>query len=78
MIGLAMKSKQLRLKQNWSQFSLLVLVNAFVGAMIGLEPSILPQIAESEFHLAAKSAILSFIVLFGLSKAFTNFTGHNR
>lgn len=77
MIGSTMKSPQLGLKQNWSQFSLLVLVNAFVGAMIGLERSILPQIAENEFHLAAKSAILSFIVVFGLSKAFTNyFAGH--
>lgn len=63
----------LGLKQNLWQFSLLVIVNAFVGAMIGLERSILPAIAEQEFHLAAKSAILSFIVVFGLVKALTNY-----
>lgn len=64
---------QLGLKENLGQFSLLVLVNAFVGAMVGLERSILPQIAEKEFHLAAKAAILSFIVVFGFSKAFMNY-----
>ena len=66
-------SPQLGLKENALQFSLLVLVNAFVGAMIGLERSILPEIAEKEFHLAAKTAVLSFIVVFGFSKAFTNY-----
>src|SRR6266436_7347577 len=55
------------------QFALLVLVNAFVGAMIGLERAILPAIAEQEFHLAATAAVLSFIVVFGLTKAFTNY-----
>lgn len=64
---------KLGLKENLFQFSLLVVVNAFVGAMIGLERSILPSIAEKEFHLAAKSAILSFIVVFGLSKAAMNY-----
>jgi MFS family permease len=48
-------------------------VNAFVGAMIGLERSILPLLAEREFHLAARAAILSFIVVFGVSKAATNY-----
>ncbi len=57
---------QLGLKANWPQFSLLLLVNAFVGAMIGMERSILPAIAAEEFHLAAKAAILSFIVVFGI------------
>ena len=47
---------RLGLRENWAQFSLLVLVNAFVGAMIGLERSILPAIAEQEFALAARSA----------------------
>lgn len=61
------------LKKNWRQFSLLVLVNAFVGGMVGMERSVLPKLAETEFHLAAKSAILSFIVVFGLSKACTNY-----
>lgn len=64
---------RLGLKENLSQFSLLVLVNAFVGAMVGLERSILPAIAEQEFHIAAKAAILSFIVVFGVSKALTNY-----
>lgn len=69
----SLNTTKLGLRENLGQFSLLVLVNAFVGAMIGLERSILPAIAEQEFHLAAKTAILSFIVLFGLSKAFTNY-----
>jgi MFS family permease len=64
---------QLGLWQNRWQFSLLVVVNAFVGAMVGLERSILPAIAEQEFHLAARSAILSFIVVFGVAKALTNY-----
>lgn len=64
---------QLGLRANLAQFSLLVLVNAFVGAMVGMERSILPAIAEQEFHLAARSAILAFIVIFGVSKALTNY-----
>jgi MFS family permease len=64
---------QLGLKENLGQFSLLVLVNAFVGAMVGLERSILPGLAEAEFGLVAHSAVLSFIVAFGLSKAATNY-----
>jgi MFS family permease len=63
----------LGLRQNLAQFSLLVLVNVFVGAMVGLERSILPAIAEQEFHLAARAAILSFIVVFGVVKALTNY-----
>jgi MFS family permease len=66
-------TKQLGLKENWQQFSLLVLVNAFVGGMVGMERSILPQLAEQEFHIAAKTAILSFIVVFGITKALTNY-----
>jgi len=64
---------QLGLRENWAQFSLLVLVNAFVGAMVGMERSILPAIAEDEFELAARTAILSFIVVFGVTKALTNY-----
>lgn len=67
------KNIQLGLKENIYQFSLLVLVNAFVGAMIGLERTLLPQIAEKEFGMVAKTAILSFIVVFGLTKAITNY-----
>ena len=64
---------QLGLRENWAQFSLLVVVNAFVGAMVGMERSILPAIAEEEFELVARTAILSFIVVFGLTKAVTNY-----
>ena len=64
------------LKANLHQFILLVIVNAFVGGMVGMERSVLPQIAEVEFGLAAKTAALSFIVAFGITKAFANlFTG---
>ncbi|VAW28091.1 Uncharacterized MFS-type transporter, partial [hydrothermal vent metagenome] len=67
---------ELGLKNNWKQFSLLVLINAFVGGMVGLERSILPQLAEVDFGMAAKTAILSFIIVFGFTKAITNyFTG---
>jgi len=67
---------ELGLMENWKQFTLLVIINAFVGGMIGLERSILPRIAEIEFHIAATTAILSFIVVFGIVKAITNyFTG---
>ncbi len=67
---------KLGLKENWQQFTLLVIVNAFVGGMVGLERSIIPQLAETEFGLSSKSAILSFIVAFGITKAMANyFTG---
>src|SRR5436190_14414746 len=69
-----MKQVQLGLKENWQQFTLLVIINAFVGGMVGLERSILPEIAEAEFHVAAKTAILSFIIVFGIVKAFTNYS----
>src|SRR4029078_9834170 len=58
---------------NLGQFALLVVVNAFVGAMVGMERSILPAIAERDFHLAARAAVLSFIVVFGITKALTNY-----
>src|SRR5215813_13406791 len=64
---------RLGLRPNLAQFALLVLVNAFVGAMVGLERSILPAIAEQDFHLAARAAVLSFIVVFGIVKALTNY-----
>ena len=63
----------LGIRANLAQFSLLVVVNAFVGAMVGMERAILPSIAEQEFHLAARAAILSFIVVFGITKALTNY-----
>jgi MFS family permease len=63
---------ELGLRENLAQFSLLVAVNAFVGGMIGLERSTLPLIGETDFGLASKAAVLSFIVAFGVSKALTN------
>jgi MFS family permease len=63
---------QLGLRENLAQFSLLVAVNAFVGAMVGLERSTLPLVGRDDFHLASNAAVLSFIVAFGLAKAFTN------
>jgi MFS family permease len=67
---------KLGLKQNWKQFTLLVIVNAFVGGMIGMERTIFPQFAEMEFGVTTKTAILSFITAFGITKAIANyFTG---
>jgi MFS family permease len=63
---------ELGLRENASQFALLVALNALVGAMVGLERSTLPLIGEDDFGLASKAAVLSFIVAFGLAKAFTN------
>jgi MFS family permease len=68
-----MTAIRLGLRENLAQFSLLVVVNAFVGAMVGMERTLLSPIAEHDFQLAAKTAILSFIVVFGLTKAFTNY-----
>lgn len=68
-----MESLKLGLKENWKQFSLLVIINAFVGGMVGMERSIIPQFAELEFGVASKTAILSFITAFGISKAIANY-----
>ena len=62
----------LGLRENWPQFALLVLVNGFVGAMVGLERSVLPLLGEREFGLASTSAALSFVATFGVVKAGTN------
>lgn len=66
------RAVRLGLRENLGQFSLLVAVNAFVGAMVGLERSTLPLIGEDDFGLTSSAAILSFIVAFGLAKAVTN------
>lgn len=68
-----MRDVRLGLKENWKQFSLLVLINGFVGGMVGIERSILPEIATKEFDLVINSAILSFIIVFGCTKAVTNY-----
>ena len=64
---------QLGLKENLQQFVLLIIVNAFVGAMIGIERSILPEFAAAKFNIASTSVLLSFIVIFGISKAIANY-----
>src|ERR687886_1924987 len=62
----------LGLRANWRQFTLLVIINAFVGAMVGLERAVVPLLAERDFHLASKAVILSFIISFGIVKALAN------
>jgi len=68
-----MTRPRLGIRENLGQFALLVVINALVGAMIGMERTILPPIAEQVFHLVAKTAVLSFIVVFGVTKAVTNY-----
>jgi MFS family permease len=63
---------RLGLRANAGQFALLVGLNAFVGAMVGLERTVLPLIGEDDFGLSSKSAILSFVVAFGIAKALAN------
>jgi MFS family permease len=63
---------KLGLQENVGQFSLLVLINVFVGMMVGLERTVLPLIGEKEFGLVSKTAIVSFIVSFGVTKAICN------
>jgi len=67
----------LGLRANWPQFSLLVLINAFVGGMVGIERTVVPLIGAEEFHLASTTLIVSFIVSFGVIKACANLiSGH--
>lgn len=63
---------RLGLAENWQQFALLVLVNAFVGGMVGLERTVVPLIGSEEFKLASAAVIGSFIGSFGITKALTN------
>ncbi|WP_312162963.1 MFS transporter [Phenylobacterium sp.] len=68
---------RLGLAENWRQFALLVLVNAFVGGMVGLERTVVPLIGAEEFRIASTTLVTSFIVSFGVVKAFTNLlSGH--
>ena len=67
-----MSDMRLGLRENLPQFCLLVVLNAFVGAMVGLERTVLPLLGEQEFGLASKTAITSFIVSFGVTKAIIN------
>jgi len=63
---------RLGLGANWQQFTLLVVINAFVGGMVGLERTVLPLLAEHDFQLTSRTAVLSFIVTFGVTKALAN------
>jgi MFS family permease len=63
---------RLGLRENAGQFALLVGLNVFVGAMVGLERSVLPLVGEEDFGLASRSAVLAFVVAFGAAKALTN------
>jgi MFS family permease len=68
---------RLGLRANWRQFTLLVVVNAFVGAMVGIERTVLPLLAEGDFEIASASATLAFLVAFGITKAVANLAaGH--
>src|SRR5262249_25318448 len=68
---------RLGLRENWRQFSLLALINAFVGGMVGLENTVVPLIGAQEFKIESATAVLSFIVSFGVVKAFANLmSGH--
>jgi MFS family permease len=62
----------LGLRANWRQFALLVLINAFVGGMVGLERTVVPLIGSEEFRIASTTLVVSFIVSFGVIKAFAN------
>ncbi len=63
---------QLGLRENWKQFTLLVIINGFVGGMLGVERTLIPNLAKDVFGIQSFTAILSFIVVFGTVKAFTN------
>ena len=77
MSATAVGRPRLGLAANWRQFTLLVVVNAFVGAMVGTERTVLPLLARRDFAIASASATLSFLVAFGIVKAITNLAaGH--
>jgi MFS family permease len=77
--GTTIASGQVRLglKENWRQFSLLVLINAFVGGMVGIERTVVPLIGSEQFHIVSTTLITSFIISFGVVKAVANLvSGH--
>ncbi|MFE0645620.1 MFS transporter [Streptomyces sp. NPDC058877] len=63
---------RLGLRENRLQFSLLVIVSAAVGGLVGLERTTVPLIGTDTFGLTSDLAVFSFIVAFGLTKAVTN------
>ncbi|WP_404280766.1 MFS transporter [Mesorhizobium sp. IMUNJ 23033] len=70
--AVAASSIALGLKANWRQFALLVLINAFVGGMVGIERTVVPLIGSKEFGITSTTLVVSFIVSFGVVKAFAN------
>jgi MFS family permease len=68
----AAPSVRLGLKENWPQFALLVLINAFVGGMVGIERTVVPLIGAEEFKIGSTTLVVSFIVSFGVVKASAN------
>jgi MFS family permease len=72
MVHHALDSPRLGLRENWAQFTLLVVVNAFVGGMVGLERTVVPLIATQEFGIASNLLAFSFIIAFGVVKALAN------
>jgi MFS family permease len=63
---------RLGLRENWRQFALLVVINAFVGGMVGIERTVVPLIGSEEFGIASTTLVVSFIISFGVIKAFSN------
>src|SRR5438270_8743813 len=63
---------RLGLKENWRQFALLAVINAFVGGMVGIERTVVPLIGAEEFGIGSTTLIVSFIVSFGIVKALAN------
>ena len=72
MVSATASGVALGLKANWRQFALLVLINAFVGGMVGIERTVVPLIGTEEFGIASTTLVVSFIVSFGVVKAFAN------
>ena len=70
--GVPSSRVRLGLKENWRQFAMLMLVNAFVGGMVGIERTVVPLVGSEEFGLVLKTAIFSFIASFGVVKALSN------
>ena len=68
----ATSSVRLGLKENWRQFALLIVINAFVGGMVGIERTVVPLIGSEEFGITSTTIVLSFIVSFGVIKALSN------
>jgi hypothetical protein len=75
--NLQQKTIRLGLRPNINQFLILVLVNAFVGAMVGLEQTVVPLIGKDVFHIESNTLIVSFIASFGMVKAILNLLAGN-